>query len=122
MPAAGAAGSCAAQVKDWYIGYGHVEISNIKTTVADLLANEKSGPLATTIELGNSLRGYSQLSPLPACGDPAHAWPALVASYNEAGTDVYHQDFADSTKPLDAGNASLQVAQGEIAKVTPLTR
>ena len=124
-PAPAATGSCTAQVKAWYIGSGRAEISNIQTTVAALAANEKSGPLATTLQLGQSLRGYDipspQNVPMPACGDPAHAWTSMLASYYQAGTDVFHDDIAASQQPLTEGNTSLQTAMGEIAGYTPLT-
>lgn len=124
-PASAATGSCTAQVKAWYTGSGRAEISNIQTTVAALAANEKSGPLATTLQLGQSLRGYDipspQNVPMPACGDPAHAWTSMLASYYQAGTDVFHDDIAASQQPLTEGDTSLQTAMGEIAGYTPLT-
>jgi hypothetical protein len=124
-PAVAGTGTCAAQVKDWYLRFGSAEISNIRTTVADLLANEKSGPLATTIQLGQSLRSYGEpggvTAAMPACGDPDHVWATMLASYYQAGTDVFHQEIAASAQPLNRGNASLQVVIGEIATFTPVS-
>ncbi len=124
-PAPAGTDSCAAQVKTWYLTSGRTEIRKFHTTVADLVANENGGPLATTEQLGRSLVSDATPGdpnvPMPACGDPAHAWPATLVSYTQAGNDVFHDNIAASAKAINAGNASLEMASGEIARFTPLS-
>ena len=126
MPSAVPTGSCASQVKDWYLRFGKTEIANFHAGWTAITA--PGVPLATrraegqAME-GSALPGQNTDIPIPACDDPGHAWATAMAYFVKAGSLVYN--FPDGAivpaaiQNAKSGFASLATVAAEIDKYTP---
>jgi hypothetical protein len=75
---------------------------------------------ATPVAVENQLTAVNV--PMPVCGDAAHAWTTAMADYQLGGHDakVNPTDLGSALAAINAGAASMKIAQQEIALYTTL--
>jgi hypothetical protein len=122
-PSVGVAGTCASQVKTWYLASGSSEIATFHNTWKDLI---KQGTLASLHASGQAMYLSAvpgQQSAIPPCGDPGHDWAVALGFFRSAGAIEQHilsiGVSPTAAQDAKAGFAALATVAGEIDKYTP---
>jgi hypothetical protein len=122
-PSVGVAGTCASQVKSWYLASGSSEIATFHNTWKVLT---KQGTVSSQFASAQALllsATPGQQSAIPSCGDPGNDWALALGYFRNAGaTEEHMQSIGVSptaAQDAKAGFAALATVAGEIDKYTP---
>ena len=122
-PSVGVAGTCASQVKTWYLASGSSEIATFHHTWKFVV---NPGTLASQSASGQALylsATPGQQPPMPSCGDPGHDWALALGYLRNAGATEQHLRTLGvsptAAQDAKAGFAALATVAGEIDKYTP---
>lgn len=122
-PSVSAIGTCASQVKTWYLASGSSEIATFHHTWKFVV---NPGTLASQSASGQALylsATPGQQPPMPSCGDPGHDWALALGYLRNAGATEQHLRTLGvsptAAQDAKAGFAALATVAGEIDKYTP---
>ena len=122
-PSVAVAGTCASQVKTWYLASGSSEIATFHNTWKVLI---KQGTLSSQFASAQALllsATPGQQSAIPSCGDPGNDWALALGYFRNAGAAEEHMQSIGvsptAAQDAKAGFAALATVAGEIDKYTP---
>ena len=128
-PSVGVAGTCASQVKTWYLASGSSEIADFHAAWAHIVVPVSTASNGQTLAARNAEGQALELAatpgqqpPLPTCDDPGHAWETAMAYFVKAGKLVIGLGgtlVPAAVQNAKAGFAALATVAGEIDKYTP---